>query len=161
MTGAAQTDSAVCLDVPYWRRRTRLMPPRTPITGPMCAAMNYPPNCSDARTAARELPRRKHGSNGQCGEGDHRRATKLLAGFDYGGSPSTGEKHTRWRPLAAQAEAGNVVVVHGAWTTAWLDELAVAPVGAHDDQVDSAAGAFAELALEPVNTVTPRRLTGF
>jgi predicted phage terminase large subunit-like protein len=87
--------------------------------------------------------------------------SKLLAGFDYRGRPATGEKQTRWRPLAAQAEVGNVEVLRGDWTTAWLDELALAPVGAHDDQVDSAAGAFEDLALQPTNVVTPIRLTGF
>jgi phage terminase large subunit-like protein len=52
-------------------------------------------------------------------------------------------------------------VVRGVWTTAWLDELVLAPFGAHDDQVDSAAGAFAELALQSSNVVTLRKLSGF
>lgn len=69
--------------------------------------------------------------------------TRLLAGFDYRGVLATGEKTTRWRPLAAQAEAGNVQLVRGAWNAAWLDELEAVPFGTHDDQADAAAGAFA------------------
>ena len=42
----------------------------------------------------------------------------------------------------AQAEAGNVDVLRGAWNREWFDELASAPFSAHDDQADSAAGAF-------------------
>ena len=38
-------------------------------------------------------------------------------------------------------------VVRGEWNREWFDELASAPFSAHDDQADSAAGAFTELAL--------------
>ena len=34
-----------------------------------------------------------------------------------------------------------------AWIQPFLDELALFPSGAHDDQVDAAADAFSELAL--------------
>jgi predicted phage terminase large subunit-like protein len=74
--------------------------------------------------------------------------TKLLAGYDYKGIPSTGEKSMRWRPFAVQAEAGNVHIKAGPWVSPWLNELCVAPFGKHDDQADSAAGAFNELALK-------------
>ena len=87
--------------------------------------------------------------------------TKLLAGFDYRGVPATGEKHTRWQRFAAQAEPGNVVLLPGNWIAAWLDELTIAPFGAHDDQVDATAGAFAELALAARNVVTVRKIQGF
>ena len=72
---------------------------------------------------------------------------KMLSGFDYAGIPATGEKSTRWRPFAAQAEGGNVRLVAGAWNRAWLDELSFVPFGAHDDQADSASGAFNALAV--------------
>lgn len=71
---------------------------------------------------------------------------KMLSGFDYAGVPATGEKSTRWRPFAAQAEGGNVRLVAGTWNRAWLDEMAFVPFGAHDDQADSASGAFNALA---------------
>jgi predicted phage terminase large subunit-like protein len=73
--------------------------------------------------------------------------TKTLAGFDYRGVPATGEKTTRWRPFAVQAEAGNVKLLRGDWIRAWLDEICSVPFAAHDDQADSIAGAFAQLAL--------------
>lgn len=73
---------------------------------------------------------------------------KSLAGYDYKGEPATGQKSTRWRPFAAQAEAGNVRIVRGEWNRVWLDELALVPAGKHDDQADSAAGAFNELSLK-------------
>ena len=72
---------------------------------------------------------------------------KTVAAYDYKGIPASGDKVTRWRPFAAQAEAGNVDVLRGPWNRDWFDELASAPFSAHDDQADSAAGAFTELAL--------------
>jgi len=72
--------------------------------------------------------------------------TRRLAGWSVTFKPSTGAKETRFRPFAAQAQAGNVSIVRGAWNAPWFDELEVAFAGgAHDDQADSAAGAFAEL----------------
>lgn len=78
---------------------------------------------------------------------------KLLAGYPIKTERPTGDKATRASPLAAQAEAGNVrILVTGdadrdAWIGPFLDELCLFPAGAHDDQVDAAADAFAELAL--------------
>jgi len=51
--------------------------------------------------------------------------------------------------------------LRGNWLPAWLDELTIAPFGAHDDQVDATAGAFAELALAARNVVTVRKIQGF
>lgn len=92
------------------------------------------------------------GSSGKAVIAAHAR---MLAGRDYAGVPATGEKTTRWRPFVVQAEAGNVRLVPDAegkprpWVQAWLDELSLAPFGRHDDQADSAAGAFSALALGP------------
>lgn len=67
----------------------------------------------------------------------------VLGGFDFRGVPSTGSKAERARPLAAQAEAGNVRLVRGAWNHELLNELSLFPSPeAHDDQVDAAAGAI-------------------
>jgi len=51
--------------------------------------------------------------------------------------------------FAARCEAGNVKLVRGPWNAAFLDELCVAPSGAHDDQIDAAALAFNKLARPP------------
>jgi predicted phage terminase large subunit-like protein len=72
---------------------------------------------------------------------------KALAGYDVHAERSTGEKEVRARPLAAQAEAGNVKIVRGKWNRDFVDELCSFPTGVHDDQVDAAAGGFNRLAL--------------
>jgi predicted phage terminase large subunit-like protein len=70
-------------------------------------------------------------------------ARYVLPGFDFGANRATGDKVTRARPFAAALSNGNVRVVRGAWLSDWLDELSAFPEAApHDDQVDSATGAF-------------------
>jgi len=70
-------------------------------------------------------------------------ARYVLPGFDFGAIRSTGDKITRARPFAAALANGNLRVVRGAWLGDWLDELSAFPESApHDDQVDSATGAF-------------------
>ena len=71
---------------------------------------------------------------------------KLLVGFAYKGIPASGSKEVRAYPFASHAENGFVHVYAGAWNDAWLDELTIFPDGEHDDQIDSASGAFTELA---------------
>lgn len=74
-------------------------------------------------------------------------ARYVLPGFDFAGIRSTGDKLTRARPFAAAVANGNVRVVRGPWLTEWLDEFSSFPEACdHDDQVDSAVGAFSYLA---------------
>tara|TARA_Y100000310_G_scaffold43305_1_gene40398 strand:+ start:1034 stop:2341 length:1308 start_codon:yes stop_codon:yes gene_type:complete len=74
-------------------------------------------------------------------------ARYILPGHDFTGIRSTGDKVTRARPFAAAMANGNVRAVRGPWLTDWLDEVSSFPEQSdHDDQVDSAAGAFAYLA---------------
>lgn len=70
---------------------------------------------------------------------------RKLAGWPITAKPATGDKVTRAMPWLAQAQAGNVRLVRGAWMANWLDEVAAFPVGAHDDQVDAVSGAFRKL----------------
>lgn len=73
-------------------------------------------------------------------------ARYVLPGYNFGATRSTGDKVTRARPFAAAAANGNVRLVRGAWLTEWLDEVSSFPEAAsHDDQVDSATGAFSHL----------------
>ena len=95
-----------------------------------------------AETDGRKVRVREEQEPGSSGKAVIANRLRALAGFDYKGVPATGDKETRWRPLAAQAGAGNVKIVRGTWNGAWVDELASAPYGLHDDQADSAAGAF-------------------
>jgi predicted phage terminase large subunit-like protein len=88
---------------------------------------------------------------GQAGKAQARfLLTQTLVGHDYHASPETGDKETRALPFAAQAEAGNVFLMPGQWNAAFLDEIALFPLGKWKDQVDAASRAFAELS-EPVN----------
>ena len=67
---------------------------------------------------------------------------KALAGYTVRASPETGDKQTRFGPFSAQAEAGNVMVLRGAWNDQWFAELEAFPEGKHDDDVDSTSRAF-------------------
>jgi len=74
-------------------------------------------------------------------------ARYVLPGYDFSAMRATGDKVTRARPFAAAVANGNVRVVRGSWLTPWLDEFASFPEATdHDDQVDSAVGAFTYLA---------------
>jgi predicted phage terminase large subunit-like protein len=95
-----------------------------------------------AQIDGRHVRIREEQEPGSSGKAVIANRAKALAGFDYRGIPATGDKETRWRPLASQAGAGNVTIVRGPWNGAWLDELCSVPHGLHDDQADSAAGGF-------------------
>jgi predicted phage terminase large subunit-like protein len=71
----------------------------------------------------------------------------LFPGFDYKGVPQHANKYVRAVPFANMAASGNVYVVAGEWNAAFFDELELFPDGEHDDQVDTASGAFADVAL--------------
>lgn len=74
-------------------------------------------------------------------------ARYVIPGYDFQGIRSTGDKLTRSRPFAAAVANGNVRIVRGPWMTEWLDEFSAFPEACdHDDQVDSAVGAFSFLA---------------
>jgi predicted phage terminase large subunit-like protein len=72
---------------------------------------------------------------------------RMLAGFNVHTERPTGPKLVRALPLAAQAEAGNVKLLAGAWNQAFIDELHAftGEDGDCDDQVDAASGAFNKL----------------
>lgn len=66
---------------------------------------------------------------------------KEFAGFNYGGQKPLG-KPNGWVPMLIQAELGNVYLFAGGWNEAFLAEVADAPHGSHDDQLDAVAGAM-------------------
>ena len=92
---------------------------------------------------------REEQEGGSSGKAVTMARARMLAGWDYRGVPATGEKVTRWRPFAAQAEAGHVALVRAAWNDRFLAEADAAPEGMHDDQLDAVAGAFNDLAALP------------
>lgn len=88
---------------------------------------------------------------GATGKGDAQRKVGLLAGYDVKAERVNGDKVTRATGFAAQVEAGNVVMLRGAWNKELKDELNDFPLGAHDDQVDAASDAFNELSGRDYN----------
>jgi predicted phage terminase large subunit-like protein len=67
---------------------------------------------------------------------------KILAGFNCEGKPHGGDKAAWSDGWAGQVNGGNVMLVKAPWNKPWLTEHAGFPNAPHDDQVDSAAGAF-------------------
>ncbi|MGE7415457.1 phage terminase large subunit [Methylobacterium tarhaniae] len=68
-----------------------------------------------------------------------------LIGFNARATPESGDKETRALPVSAQAEAGNITLIKGAWNDAFLDEVSSFPSGTFKDQVDALSRAFQEL----------------
>lgn len=93
---------------------------------------------------------------GQAGVAQKDAFIKALAGYDVAAKTVTGDKETRARPAAAQAEAGNIaILVSGdpetdAWIEPFLTEVSNFPAGSNDDQVDALSDAFNDLALPQV-----------
>jgi len=103
------------------------------------------------------------GSSGKAVVAARRRA---LAGYNYVGVPSSGDKQFRWRPLAIQAkpakdaDRGNVYLVNGPWVQPFLRELENLP-GGHDDRADAAAGAYLEAMKQGFGAGGAMKLSGF
>jgi predicted phage terminase large subunit-like protein len=71
---------------------------------------------------------------------------RQLAGYVVYADRVTKDKQSRATPFQAQAQAGNVKLIAGAWNKSYLDELTSFPTGKHDDRVDGSSGAFNKLA---------------
>lgn len=99
---------------------------------------------------------------GQAGKSQISAQTRMLAGFTVKAKPVTGDKATRAKPFASQAEAGNVLVVRGPWNENYLREHEnFTGLGdGHDDQVDASADAFDELANEAPGITVRRKTKG-
>lgn len=82
---------------------------------------------------------------GQAGKVQAKDYVRMLMGFVVKVLIESGDKVTRAEPIAAQAEAGNVKLVRGAWNEAFLSEANDFPGGKHKDQVDALSGAFTTL----------------
>ena len=83
---------------------------------------------------------------GQAGKFEAAHYLRLLTGFDVAIFPARQDKITRAGPFSAQVMGGLVEVVEGDWNEPWFIELEGFPEAGHDDQVDSAGGAFNLLA---------------
>lgn len=93
----------------------------------------------------REVEVRFEREGGASGVRDARNTVTMLAGYDVRAVAPLGDKITRAKGLAAQAEAGNVKLVRGPWNDRYLRTLHGFPDAPHDDEVDASSGAFNEL----------------
>jgi len=82
---------------------------------------------------------------GSSGKESAEATIRMLAGWKVRADRVTGNKEDRAQPYAAQVQAGNVLLLAGAWNRAFLDEHEPFPAGKYKDQVDAAAGAFNKL----------------
>lgn len=73
---------------------------------------------------------------GQAGKDQAKNITSYLVGFNVRHSVESGDKVLRAEPLSAQAEAGNVKLLRGAWNEEYIDEITFFPNG-FKDQVDA------------------------
>lgn len=81
---------------------------------------------------------------GSAGVADADNYVRLLAGFDVHVARPDKDKETRAKPVSAQAEAGNILVLRAPWNEEFFTELENFPEGRHDDIVDVLSGAFNE-----------------
>lgn len=93
---------------------------------------------------------------GASGVRDARNTISMMAGYDVRAVSPQGDKVTRAKGLAAQAEAGNVKIVRGPWNDRYLRTLHGFPDAAHDDEVDASSGAFNDLVREVRQPTTQR-----
>lgn len=82
---------------------------------------------------------------GQAGKSQKAYIASKLGGFTVRFSPETGSKELRAEPFAAQAQAGNVMMVRANWNDAFIDEAESFPVGRMKDRIDASSRAFAAL----------------
>ncbi|HZZ87332.1 MAG TPA: phage terminase large subunit, partial [Caulobacteraceae bacterium] len=79
---------------------------------------------------------------GQAGKSQAAALIRALEGYTVRATPESGDKVTRFGPFSAQAEAGNVYVLRGAWNEAWFAALEAFPTAPHDDDADATSRAF-------------------
>ncbi len=82
----------------------------------------------------------------QAGKWQAQNLISKLKGYIAKALSMSGSKVLRASAFAAQVEAGNVVLLRGAWNGVFISELQQFPNGDNDDQVDAAADGFNEIA---------------
>lgn len=88
---------------------------------------------------------------GQAGLAQAQHLTRQLDGYRVVTRRPTERKVVRWGPVSSQVGARNVALVRGPWTPGFVAEAHAAPDGAHDDQLDALADAYATLS-EPARS---------
>lgn len=83
---------------------------------------------------------------GSAGKIQARALVGALVGYTAFASLESGDKVQRALPVAAQAEAGNVLLVEGPWNHEFLDEVETFPTG-YKDQIDGLSRAFGRFVM--------------
>jgi predicted phage terminase large subunit-like protein len=81
---------------------------------------------------------------GSGGKESAERTIANLAGHKVYADRVTGKKEVRAEPYAAQWQGGNIALLYAPWNDDFLDEHEAFPSAKYKDQVDAAAGAFAQ-----------------
>jgi predicted phage terminase large subunit-like protein len=83
---------------------------------------------------------------GSAGLDSAQATSKMLAKFGFSArfETVTGDKEVRAGPFSTACQGGHVLLLRDAWNQAFVDELVSFPKGNHDDQVDSASGAYSK-----------------
>lgn len=87
----------------------------------------------DTRSCHYSLPQ----DPGQAGKVQVAFLAALLAGWPLTMLPVSGDKETRAKPAASQAEFGNIKIVRGDWNEDFFAEVCSFPAAKHDDIVDA------------------------
>lgn len=82
---------------------------------------------------------------GSAGVKEAENFVTMLAGYDVRTAPNSKDKITRAKPVSAQCEVGNMLVLRAPWNDEFFAELENFPDGTHDDIVDVLSGGFNEL----------------
>lgn len=93
---------------------------------------------------------------GQAGVDQKEQYIKLLSGFSVNIERESGSKEVRAEPLSAQWINGNVDVVNGPWTSAYLAQCDGFPDRRYKDQVDASSTGFLELEKMNTGSAPPR-----
>jgi predicted phage terminase large subunit-like protein len=92
---------------------------------------------------------------GQAGVHQKAHIGALLAGYGFHFSPESGSKEDRAKPLASQAEAGNLYLIRASWNDALINEYCLFPNGEWLDQVDAGSRTYMRLSMKkPVRVAT-------
>lgn len=118
--------------------------------------------CQTARMDGRAVKVRLEQEGGASGKYLIDSFKRLLIGFDVEGVPSARSKLSRWMPVAAQCQAGNLVLVSGPWNSEFVDEICnlAGRDDVHDDQADALSGAFNCHVEEPMVAFGVSRIGG-
>lgn len=84
---------------------------------------------------------------GQAGKAQKADIASKHHGYTVRFSPETGSKEDRAKPLAAQAEAGNLYLVRASWNDVFVNEACLFPNGRFKDQIDAATRAYMRLIM--------------